>query len=77
MPRSSKNIATSSMVRYSTFSCPSSSSSGRTPTLPSSRYKCSLRSRSLTPRASTSPHQLKRDLAQTARLCKVSVRNPG
>jgi Transposase DDE domain group 1 len=40
-------------------------------------HKCSLRSRSLTPRASTSPHQLKRDLAQTARLCKVSVRNPG
>src|ERR1700737_4368 len=40
-------------------------------------HKCSLRSRTLTPRASTAPHQLKRDLAQTARLCKVSVRNPG
>src|ERR1700730_13676387 len=42
MPRSCKNIATSSMVRYSTFSCPSSSSSGRTPTLPSSRSQTAM-----------------------------------
>src|SRR6202022_5066902 len=36
-------LATSSMVRYSAFSCPSSSSSGRTPTLPSSRSQTAMR----------------------------------